>query len=594
MTDYIGNQTRQSKGRCTRVLVSTSVFNIFHLWLIISISVLFLCASAAAVEVGREDTGRAILVLDASGSMWGKVGEKTKVEIARESIKQLLDAWNPDIELGLMAYGHRREGDCNDIELVLPVERQNPQTVIKAVNRLNAKGKTPLSAAVKQAAEALRYTTDRATVILVSDGVETCGLDPCKVAEELEKSGVAFTAHVIGFDLKKEETSKLRCLADGTGGMFLEAADAASLTKALTTVEESIAAAEQAVKVPPASKFVAVLRAGTAPLENREINWRFTEPEKDTGGTYRLVEFQRDTNPQVRLGSGTYRVHVQTGLVEREASVAIDPDNPQQHEIDLQAGQMKLIGFNVEGGEQLSRNVRWYLNRESTEHKGKFDEVDYTNAASPDYTVPAGRYEVVLTSGTAQSSAVVDIAPGDVIEKNVYLNAGQVRLRAVLIDGGEQVERVTWNVHREKPGVPGTWEPLTYSSNKNPTFTLSAGKYHVIADTNAAKAEMDINVVADQLTEKEVSLAAGEVKLIAVNAATGSPLEKADWSITSPQPDANGAYQRLTYSSYYQPTFILKAGRHRVVITRGGKQSISMIDVAAGERKEVRIRVNAQ
>ncbi|MBW1802080.1 MAG: VWA domain-containing protein, partial [Deltaproteobacteria bacterium] len=87
----------------------------------LAIGLLFLFETGmVAGEPRPREAGRAILVLDASGSMWGKVRGRTKVEIARESIERLMEAWNPDIELGLIAYGHRRKGDCKDIELLLP------------------------------------------------------------------------------------------------------------------------------------------------------------------------------------------------------------------------------------------------------------------------------------------------------------------------------------------------------------------------------------------------------------------------------------------------------------------------------------------
>ena len=84
--------------------------------LLLLVSGLFLGAAQ-----GAQPPTRVILVLDASGSMWGKVEGKTKIEIARETIAGLMKDWDPAIELGLMAYGHRREGDCKDIELLIPV-----------------------------------------------------------------------------------------------------------------------------------------------------------------------------------------------------------------------------------------------------------------------------------------------------------------------------------------------------------------------------------------------------------------------------------------------------------------------------------------
>ena len=83
------------------------------------------------------------------------------------------------------------------------------------------KGKTPLSAAVRFAAEKLKYTDTKATVILVSDGAETCNVDPCALGRELEAAGVDFTAHVIGFGLASDiESAGLKCLAEATGGRY--------------------------------------------------------------------------------------------------------------------------------------------------------------------------------------------------------------------------------------------------------------------------------------------------------------------------------------------------------------------------------------
>jgi len=179
---------------------------------------------------------RTILVLDGSGSMWGQIDGVNKIVIAREVMGDLLDTLPDDLELGLMSYGHRRKGDCSDIEMLIEpgVDRA---AIAAAVNAINPKGKTPLSAAVIQAAQALRYTEEAATVILVSDGIETCELDPCAVGRELEETGVGFTAHVIGFDVAEPEAlAQLQCLAEETGGSFRPASNAEELAEALEVV----------------------------------------------------------------------------------------------------------------------------------------------------------------------------------------------------------------------------------------------------------------------------------------------------------------------------------------------------------------------
>lgn len=183
---------------------------------------------------------RAILVLDASGSMWQPLQGRSKVEIARDAVDAMLADWDPAVSLGLIAYGHRRRGDCADIEVLRAAEGFDRAAISQAVRGLNALGMTPITAAVRRAAEELRFTEHRATVILVSDGEETCNADPCALGAELAAQGIDFTAHVIGFDLPEGPArEQLQCLASRTGGRYLDARDAGELTAALGTVVSS-------------------------------------------------------------------------------------------------------------------------------------------------------------------------------------------------------------------------------------------------------------------------------------------------------------------------------------------------------------------
>ena len=113
-----------------------------------------------------------IIVLDASGSMWGQIDGVSKIEIAREVLGDLLQGWDSQTPLGVVAYGHRREGDCTDIELIREVGPVDPQTLIGQINSIMPRGRTPLTDAVRQAAEELRYQDEPATVVLLSDGIE--------------------------------------------------------------------------------------------------------------------------------------------------------------------------------------------------------------------------------------------------------------------------------------------------------------------------------------------------------------------------------------------------------------------------------------
>ncbi|TIM61019.1 MAG: VWA domain-containing protein, partial [Mesorhizobium sp.] len=142
---------------------------------------------------------RVVIVLDASGSMWAQIDGKPKLEIARESLRTVLQSVPADKEIGFMAYGHREKGSCEDIELIVPPQAGSAGAVSTAADSLKFIGKTPLTSAVRRAAEALKYTEDKATVILITDGLETCKGDPCALGKELRAAGVDFTVNVVGF-----------------------------------------------------------------------------------------------------------------------------------------------------------------------------------------------------------------------------------------------------------------------------------------------------------------------------------------------------------------------------------------------------------
>ena len=207
---------------------------------VVTVSVLAAALGIAALATAQAPRPKSMLVLDASGSMWGQIGGKAKIAIARDAVGSMLNDWQGG-DLGLMAYGHNRKGDCNDIQVLQPVGAADANAIRRQVNAINPKGMTPISAAVRQAAEQLRFTEQKATVILVSDGEETCNADPCALGKELEAMGVDFTAHVIGFDIARgsKADQQLQCLASNTGGRYLQASDAASLNRALGEVAQA-------------------------------------------------------------------------------------------------------------------------------------------------------------------------------------------------------------------------------------------------------------------------------------------------------------------------------------------------------------------
>jgi Ca-activated chloride channel family protein len=233
--------------------------------------------------------GRAMIVLDASGSMWAPVGGRARIEVAREALGELLKGWDPKVEVGLMAYGHRRKNDCADIEVLAPAGPVDAARLTGIAARVTPQGMTPLSAAVKQAAEALKYTERRATVILISDGIETCQADPCALGAELKKLGIDFRAHVIGFAVQRQDEGGLRCLASATGGKYYSAGDAAQLRDALRAASQEAAAPPKPPAPPPATKPAPPKITLSAPKtvtagDTLRVGWSGANAKTDTIG----------------------------------------------------------------------------------------------------------------------------------------------------------------------------------------------------------------------------------------------------------------------------------------------------------------------
>ncbi len=241
------------------------------------------------------------LGFDVSNSMWGQIEGRSKIEIAREVIEDLLYDWDPDVDLGLVAYGHRRAGDCGDIQEVIPVGPVDPGSFSDIVNSLVPRGKTPLTEAVREAAEILNYRDTRATVILVSDGIESCNADPCALAKELERGGIDFTAHVIGFDVGRiKDQRQLSCLADDTGGRYLTADSAGELLSALRTI----------VAPPPPMLRLEAAEAEHGPaIDDPSIRWTVI----DLGSEEAILGGEAMAAPELDVEAGRYLARAEYG-----------------------------------------------------------------------------------------------------------------------------------------------------------------------------------------------------------------------------------------------------------------------------------------
>jgi len=285
-----------------------------------SLSVAVACAWIAGIAIARadEDSARIMVVLDASGSMGGQIEDRAKIEIAREAIADFLAGADPNADIGLVAYGHRRKGDCDDIE-VLSDPTGDRAALHDRVHSLVPRGKTPLSKAVRIAAETLRFEEEAASVILITDGLENCGGDPCALGGELEELGVDFVCHVVGFDVRGLATEDLECLARETGGLFVTADDVEQLTGALESLAEE--------SMEPSSVIVrAVESEGGRGLSPVTFRWRRADSEE-------VFEESAGRVSRIHLEPGRYVVVGTYGEISAEREIEVGEGERVEREL---------------------------------------------------------------------------------------------------------------------------------------------------------------------------------------------------------------------------------------------------------------------
>ena len=251
--------------------------------------VLFALAAGAAFAAGSSDRAAAadgaMIILDASGSMAGQIGGRPKIAIARDTLASVLADSPEKLALGLIAYGHRQKASCGDIELLVPPEVGSTRAILSAAAKVRPLGKTPLAASINEAAQALNYEEQKATIIVVTDGADNCSGDPCALASDLKATGADFTVHVIGFGLTEAERRSVACLAETTGGLYLDADDATELSEALTKAVKI----EPEVPLPPASlsgpasveqaaEFTVAYNGPKEPGDQIQIAWPGSRP----------------------------------------------------------------------------------------------------------------------------------------------------------------------------------------------------------------------------------------------------------------------------------------------------------------------------
>lgn len=188
---------------------------------------------------GNSALGGAIeLILDASGSMWQKLDGRFRIEIAKEVLTEAIRDYIPaGTPTALRVFGNREPNSCRT-DLEIKLQALNPESAAATINAINPQSlaKTPIAASLAKIESDLRSAEGSKTVVLVTDGKETCEGQPEDVIRKMRDKGIDITLNIVGFAIG--DAALEQSFADWAelgGGRYFSANDKQGLSDAIAT-----------------------------------------------------------------------------------------------------------------------------------------------------------------------------------------------------------------------------------------------------------------------------------------------------------------------------------------------------------------------
>lgn len=449
--------------------------------LFIAITTLAAAALSLAPEAAAQQRDL-LVVFDASGSMWGQVSGENKIVTARRVLGDVTGGLPSETQLGLIAYGHRRKGDCADIETLVTPAAGKAGALKAAVDGINPTGKTPITASLNQAVALAKGRSRPTTIVLLSDGIETCGGDVCAAVKKAKAANVDFLLHIIGFDIGQEDVAPFECAAQAGGGMYFDAAGA----------DELVVAMEQAMEPEPelgdATLSVKALRNGALADAIVEVYPAGKSEREYYGRTYTATT----TNPrQLVVPAGSYDVKVRvlgmTAPPVEFRSVEIPKGELVEKVADFSSGKISV---------KVTKNGELYDATVNVTDRGTKKRIGggrtYTRATSNPRVVevPPGTYDVkVQPLGASGVSAkvfeAVTVKATETVELAHTLTTGELSVK-VLRNG--KLSDATVRVTDQGTGKSIANGRTYVSTKSNPkVFTMPPGTYNISVTPLEAK-----------------------------------------------------------------------------------------------------------
>jgi Mg-chelatase subunit ChlD len=276
---------------------------------------------------GPPQTVNIQLVFDSSGSMAEPLPSgETRIAAARRAMEGViakLATDQPNLNVGFRVFGHLGDNtdagralSCQSTELVVPMKGVNKELLTQATNSWQPTGWTPITLALQQAGESFPPASEhvRNTIVMVSDGEETCNGDPCAAAQALRQSAAEIRIDIIGFGLPPAIADGLKCIAVNSGGTYTDAADAEALGRTLElAVEATIRRSYLKIRaVGPDGKPTNVIELKVLSLQDQEGK-RLNSQGEEINSAFDFENQDGSVDSAQPLGDGQTRIDLRPG-----------------------------------------------------------------------------------------------------------------------------------------------------------------------------------------------------------------------------------------------------------------------------------------
>jgi Ca-activated chloride channel homolog len=527
------------------------------------------------------DAAAVMIVFDGSGSMWGPMEgtRQSKLVVARESLRRALAKVAPQTRTGLTSFGHRR-GDCGDVEVMRRAEPMDMDRIMGPLERLNPKGRGPLTLALREAAKALPSDGARRTLVLIHDDADNCQPDLCTLASELRGAGVR--AHVVSLGPKPEDVAKMTCLPEATGGRLFLA----------HTAEQAEAAIEDAVRlastsVPTVSERGKPARpdseASPAPLPpsdgrpglllrtllaegNEPIVWAMHWSITRTGQSGPPAFEGRLANPSLALPPGQYRVEARDGAIAVAQTFEVGERGPTVADLVLNAGTLRVRAQWQKSGASIGDGVISVADAGQATPAGKAEAgtgalLGSVRASETTFLLPAGRYVVFVEDGLVRAQRSIVVPAGSRGRVDMALNGARVRLAAAIRDGLGEIDAPLFSIAEEDPDAPGGRREIAQSAAREAEFVVPPGTYHVSVRQGGLEGREVLAVGPGDVVRRTLALAAGKVVL---ESRLAGAAQRIDDGVSYRIEQLDAAEPVVLSTSRARPEFLLASGRYRI------------------------------